>query len=71
MKVFATNYLEGMTDDVDGGNKWNWQPVDMPNKSTGPGRPTNTQTITRPGSPNQDENSDSDQPAETAGMLVA
>ncbi len=70
MKVFATNWLESMTDDVDGGKKWNWQPVDMPNRGTGPGRPTNTQQRTHVGG-REDESNDNDVPAETSGMLVA
>lgn len=68
MKVFATNYLETWSDDIDGGNDWSWMPVNMPNKQTGPGHPTKSDVITKQG---QDSNEDSDQPVETAGMLVA
>ena len=40
MKVFATKFFESMTEDVNGGNNWTWNPIIDGNKGTGPGRPT-------------------------------
>lgn len=67
MSVFATNYFETMTDDVDGGKDWSWNPMDA-NKQTGPGKPTNSHITTKNGA---DSNDDKDQPVESKGMLVA
>lgn len=73
MKVFATNYFETMTDDVDGGKDWNWDPKGY--KGTDRGRPTNTDTTTKPTSPNPDQVSDQDTAAESTnsvdGAMVA
>ena len=58
-----------MTDDIDGGNDWSWNPIyNSPNRQTGPGHPTRSHTDTRHGT---DSNEDSDQPLENLGMLVA
>lgn len=74
MKVFATNYLETMTDDVDGGKVWNWNPATA-YKGTGPGAPTKTDKVTRPSSANPDQNSDQDTANESSnfagGAMVA
>lgn len=71
MKVFATNYFETMTDDVDGGKDWNWDPKGY--KGTGAGRPTSTHKFTR--SDNSDECNDQDPANESSnfagGAMVA
>ena len=70
MRVFATNWFETMTDDVDGGNDWSWTPnrpaMTSPSgyDGTGPGAPTGTQTTTRSG---QDQTTDTDTATENMG----
>lgn len=61
MKIFATNYLEPMSEDIANENEWSWNPVNG-GKGTGPGRPTKTKIITGTG---QDSCPDNDMPAES------
>lgn len=69
MKVFATNYLEGRTDDseVFDSEKWTWNPFQPVDKIIACGRPT--KSTTRTGVTNPDEYNDEDAPQE--GMLSA
>lgn len=76
MKVFATNWLESITDDVDGGANWNWSP-NRPMATgptgydgTGPGAPTKTLEPTRGGS-DQLPDADVANEAMGGGMQVA
>lgn len=41
MKIFSTDYLEAMSEYVDG-NDWSWKPLNMPK----PGRPTKSTVVT-------------------------
>ena len=60
MKIFSTDYLESMKEDVDGGN------------GTGPGRPTKTMTEGGcPGHPAPLPDSDQPQEGMAGGMLIA
>ena len=56
MKIFATDYLESMKEDLDGG------------KETGPGKPTKSQILTYGG---MDAHPDQDSTTESSGMLIA
>ena len=51
MKVFATNYLEAWSDDIDGSNDWTWKPHQPFDKIIGSGRRTATQMMTCPQGP--------------------
>lgn len=70
MSVFATNYFETVSDDIDVGNNWN--PVDTQRSQTGPGRSTKSDITTRGGT---DSDTDTDQPRESSnsasGAMVA
>lgn len=69
MKVFATNYLEGMSSDTIGKNQdWSWNPANGSlDKIIACGAHTATSISTY--ASEKDENSDDDQPQE--GMLIA
>ena len=66
MKIFSTDYLEAMSEDVDG-NDWSWGPLNMPK----PGRPTKSTVVTY--NAHCDWHTDEDQPQEgmASGMLSA
>ena len=66
MKIFATNYLELMSEDIDGENDWNWNPSD---KTVASKKFTKSRTVTYAGC--RDSCDDTDVPAGTDGMMVA
>lgn len=74
MSVFATKFFEAMTEDVNGGNNWTWNPIIDGNKHTGPGAPTKTTTHTHVGG-KDDTVEGTDCPAESKncanGAMVA
>ena len=71
MNVFATNFLENQDENVDGGKKWSWTPVTAA-KGTGPGRPTNTNTITRSGNDSNLDNDTANESTNSAnGAMIA
>lgn len=71
MKIFATNYLEPMSEDIANENEWTWNPVNG-GKGTGPDRPTKTTMATGVGK-FKETCSDYDMPVESpsGSMLVA
>ena len=72
MKIFATNYLEPMSEDIANENEWTWNP-ENDGKGTGPGRPTKTMMCRKTSDVVLPPHKDSDMPAESpsGSMLVA
>ena len=69
MKIFATNYLEAMSEDVDG-NDWSWKPASEYKNSRG--RPTKTMMEGGcPGHPIPMQDEDQPQEGMASGMLIA
>ncbi len=70
MKIFSTDYLEAMSEDVDG-NDWSWRPVSGYKMITGTrGRPTKTIVFGREGPRHVPHQTDQDVPSENSDMIV-
>lgn len=66
MKIFATNYLEPMSEDIANENEWTWNPID---RTVASKKLTKSRTVTYAGC--RDSCDDTDVPAFADGMLVA